>query len=72
MIERNKKGTKVSPFSICDQMLMSANWGVMPNSLQKKDSKRVSQRPFGYVLYEILDEKLYVLAMHRPGHWEND
>ena len=34
--ERNKKGTTVSPFSICDQTLMYADRVVMPHSLQKK------------------------------------
>ena len=34
--ERNKKGTKVPPFSICDQTLMYTDRVVMPDTLQKR------------------------------------
>ena len=71
MNERNEKGTKVSLFSISNQTLMYTDKVIMPHSLQKKILK-VSHRPSGYVSYEIFDEELHLLAMHGPGHGEND
>ena len=65
-----KKDIKVSIFNL--QSNAYVRWhGGNATLLTKKDSKRVSHRPFGYVSNEILDEELYLLATHGLGYWEN-
>lgn len=59
--KKKKKGLSVSPFSICDEMLMYADRVVIPRVLQKS-FERVSYGPSWNLQNEVANERLCLLA----------